>query len=240
MTVLTSISPTHVLGDVQNHAMRSWHENKVKVYSLNSQDEIDTLQPNYPFITFIPDTRCYENQKMHGKPYISIASFFDFGETLQDDHIAIVNSDIYLKYNKTIFNKIITAIDNRGFVIGKRYNFINSFEDGKIEGAGVDFFAIHRECLSCLPRTYEFVMGQCWWDYWFPTIAMNLQLQIYKIQYPFLYHKKHQLQWSQELWHKLSNLFVKDTGYNLGNRTPPQVSMIIHNNFYNRAIPITL
>jgi hypothetical protein len=240
MTILTSISPTHILGPIQNQAMKSWADNGFKVYSLNAQSEIDTLKSQYPFITFIPDIRCHENEKMHGKPYISIASFFDFAQTLQDPHIIITNSDIELKKNHAIIDKIKKILDRKGFIIAKRYNYTNSFTDGRREGAGVDLFGMHKDILPRLPRTYEFVMGQCWWDYWLPTVIMNLKIPLYRIEYPFIYHKRHSLQWSQKLWHDLSRLFIKDTGYRLGGRTPEQISSQIHNSFYNRAMAVTL
>ncbi len=238
MVALTSISPTHVLGDIQNTAMLTWHNAGWKVYSLNSKEEIEIIKDKYPFVTFVPDTRCYENKALHGKTYISIASFFDFGETLEDNIIAIVNSDIQLRYDKFIMDKIIDIINNNGFVIGKRYNYVESFNDARVEGAGIDFFCTNRECLPCFPRTYEFVMGQCWWDYWLPTLVIKCGIPLYKIVHPLLYHKRHPLQWSQELWYKLAELFCQDTGTGFNRRVPQQASTIIHNTFYDKAIPI--
>lgn len=220
--------------------MKSWTDHGYKVYSLNSSSEIQLLQPMYPFITFIPDTQSLQNEKMYGKPYISIASFFDFGQTLPDQVVALVNSDIQLKYNKAVLDNIEQTVSKGGFVIGKRYNYSRTYQDARIEGAGVDFFVLNRDHLPLLPRTYQFVMGQCWWDYWLPTVISDLKIPTYKINHPLLYHKKHPLQWSQKLWHELADLFCKDTKYILGSKTPPQISHLIHDAFYNKAIPLNL
>ena len=235
MIFLTSIPPrTH-----NQEIINSWLQIG-KVYSLNSPHEISNLrgsfiEPKFKDVTFIEDLKSEKNKLTYGKPYVNICSFFEFAQTLpQEEIICLINSDIFIQNDETIFNKIISIVHDGGFVAGRRWNYTNDFSDALMEAWGIDFFVMNQNILHLLPTNSVFMMGQTWWDYWLPTVINNLKIPIYKMEQKILFHKKHNPGWSPQSWHTMGKHFYTEMGLKLKDLSYID-GMKVYHDFYDNA-----
>ncbi len=192
MIITTSLHPSHTCKENQQKAINSWNKYG-KCYSLNNIKEIPLLE--YKEITLFPHNK-YTNI-LFGKSLININSMMDFAYNRGED-LLIINSDIIL----TNFPEV----KEDGITIFKRWDYENSYEDGKLFDAGFDAFFIPHKYLELFPPSI-FCMGGAWWDYWLPLCAIKLGIPIYYIEEKIAFHKKHSTQYSYEEWIKIGEWF---------------------------------
>jgi hypothetical protein len=87
-----------------------------------------------------------------------------------------------------------------------RYDYTNSFDDGKIFNNGFDVFFIPKQLLHIFPPSI-YAMGAAWWDYWIPYRAMLAGIPVYWPQGKYAFHKLHPTQYSQDEWNYLGEYF---------------------------------
>ena len=212
MIFFTSIPP---IGNYSS-TVNSWLEIG-KVYSINCTKEIVLLKDQYPDVIFVRDDRSLLNEKEFGKPYVNITSFFELGIKLQEEVICIINADIYIRYDKKLFDICEENIKQGHFIIGSKYSYSSSFDDGNLEKGGIDIFMFNKNILPNMPKESKFMIGQTYWDFWFPVLIIKQKIKIYKIEQPVFFHKKHPLNWSHESWMKMGHIFLKELNIDINN-----------------------
>ena len=212
--VYTTLSPTHVLGDEQQRCLRSWmdagyHTTCVQAYS----DTVDV-----PKGARRVDV---EPSKGYRRPYIYLDSLVH--QALEDgvDYAIITNSDIELRDPSGIlkgylgdYMTIANRIDYKGDHKGQVYPF------------GFDLFIIPRSFLEKIPKSL-FVIGQTWWDYWLPYIAIKSGLPLRMAKEPILWHREHPQQHDSNEWERMTELFVWMEQVHKG-RKPHDVTRMVY------------
>jgi hypothetical protein len=201
--VYTSISPTHALGDIQQHAAMSWIKAGIPYTTMNSYGEQAVVPEGARAIVTNQDGR-----DLYGKPYIFIDDMLELADRDEVDVAIITNSDIEL------IGDITAHLEAAKYhmVISRRIEYTTSPKDGKVYPYGIDLFMIPRRMLKFWPRS-QFVLGQTWWDYWLPYWAILKKERVFMVQRPAIAHKAHKIQHSPEQWHRQTALFQFLTSY---------------------------
>lgn len=202
MIALTSISPGHSNFESQLTAVKSWIKAGYKVVSLNSKTEIDQLK-GFKDVEFIETQRT--NEVLFKKPYTHISAIIDYAKTLNHDYFLILNSDIIINDKRSITDSIVQRSES-GIIIMNRYDFDDDMEVCKRYDLGFDGFFINKKWLNIFPQSV-LCLGQCFWDYWLPYQAVLAKVPIYRMREPYLFHKKHTIQYSSEDWVSTGRIF---------------------------------
>ncbi|MEQ8223325.1 MAG: glycosyltransferase, partial [Candidatus Eremiobacterota bacterium] len=205
--VATSIAPKRNM-EQQINALLTWKKAGFSIISFNSVKEIQQIQPFFPDITFVEVSNTGEQE--FGKPYIYLTEILNYFRNINSNILGLVNSDIYLNTSGDFLSFICTEA-SEAFVFGSRMD-VESLEDknGTMYTRGFDFFFFDKSFLSLYPSgDVKFCLGLPWWDYWFPFIAIRLDLPVKKLVTPVAYHVIHKTMYSDELYYKFSNYFIK-------------------------------
>lgn len=236
ISVYTSISPKHINMDNQVNAVKSWLKYGLNVYSLNSPEEYKILKPLFPKeVNFIP---CGKTTKhIFGKPCILINHMIDhFYDTSKDDVLMLVNSDIVLDMNAS-FIKNISKLSQVCIPIAHRNDYTGDFIKSKKYSFGFDVFFINRKFVKIFPPSV-YSMGQTWWDYWVPYIAIKNKVTVFLIQEAFAFHKEHPIQYNTKDWIKMTEYFKWEN--NIPDNNPQAINDGIRNEILNASISFKL
>ena len=201
-TAFTSISPSHAIGDAQQAAVASWIAHGLNAVSVNSPAEIAKLKPTYP-CEFLA---CYRTMEGTMKaPYVPINAFIDIAKAQGLPHIMLINSDIVLNDPDKVLRKYVEQSE-RGLIFANRHDHNGDFNDPTIYPHGFDVFIIHSKWYHLIPQSL-FAMGQTWWDYWIPYRFIMSGAPIIKVKEPIFLHQRHQLQYHQTEWERMTAHF---------------------------------
>ncbi len=202
MIALTSISPAHSNYESQLTAIKSWQKHGYKVVSLNSKSEIDQLK-GFKGVEFIETQRT--NEVLFKKPYTHISAIIDYAKIANHDYFLILNSDVIINDKRSI-TESITQRSELGVIIFNRYDFDDDIEVCKRYDLGFDGFFINKKWLGIFPQSV-LCLGQCFWDYWLPYQAVLNKVPLFRFKEPYLFHKKHPVQYSAEDYLATGRLF---------------------------------
>jgi len=197
MTVFTTINPYGNF-EAQKEAMLSWCE-KYKVYSVNSEEEIEIAKDLYPEISFIETKKTFQIGK---KTLIRLDGILDAIKSTDAKKCAIVNSDIILNGRINLGKK-----QDGSLVIATRWEIgdVPSYPFSN----GYDLFIFDRRNIGIFYNK-NYVIGMPWWDFWIPIIANRTGLTIQHIKNDIILHRTHETNYEQETWHAFANLFYAD------------------------------
>lgn len=208
MIALTSISPNHKNLDSQLQAVESWVNHGYSVVSLNHEDEIEELSAFTEKVKFIPTKRT--NEVLFKRKYVLLSAFIDFIKESKEEEFLIVNSDIIIE-DQLKFTHEIKRISKEGVVVMIRSDFNDSLSSSKVFDSGFDGFFINKKWASIFPQSV-LCMGQCHWDFWLPYICILSGVKIFKLNEPYLFHKRHTLQYNTEDWKATGEIFRAEVG----------------------------
>lgn len=206
MIAITSISPGHMNFSNQQKAVESWIKAGYEVVSLNAPEEIEALK-YFDNVKFVKTER--HNKKIFGKPYVIVSAIIDYLKEVKSEHSLIINSDIIIK-DPAYTDKLIELSDT-GIVVLNRYDFDNDFENPRMYALGYDAFFINGKYLDSLPQTI-LCLGQCHWDFWLPYTASINGVQIIRSKEPYIYHQRHNVQYSKENWIRTAEILRSEIG----------------------------
>lgn len=208
MIAITSIAPGHKNFDKQIIAVRSWIKAGYRVVSLNCPEEISQLK-DFKDVEFIPTHR--HNQKIFKRPHVIASAIIDYLRDQKDEFNLILNSDVIIKEKSN--TEKIKELSKTGVVIMNRRDFDVSMDEDStpvFEG-GFDGFFINNRFLDIFPQTI-LCLGQCFWDYWIPYSVIQAGVKLYKFDEHYLFHQKHNVQYSHANWEKTGEIFRAETG----------------------------
>ncbi len=201
MICITSISPGHKNFDKQFTAVESWIKAGYKVVSMNSPEEIEQLK-EFKGVEFVATHR--HNKQLFGKPYVIASALIDYLRDKNEEYSLIINSDIIIQGD----TEPIKKLSKEGVVIMNRMDFNLTIDEPgvKVFPDGFDGFFINRKFLDIWPQTI-LCLGQCFWDYWIPYNVVTNGVKLFRYDVPYLYHKKHNTQYSSEQWERTAEIF---------------------------------
>jgi len=124
----------------------------------------------------------------------------------QSKYFCIINSDIELNDDISIWSAVISKINDNSIMIGNRYDYDDS--SCEINKYGFDFFVLNDRFQF---DNDKFLMGLCAWDWYIPYLATQQNMSIYNITQKFLLHKKHSLNWDIDLFNLSQEWFYEAT-----------------------------
>lgn len=206
----TSISPHHKNIENQIISLESWHKLGIQVYSINNPIEIEILKSAYPsWVKFIASKKTTNH--IFGKPCVIINEMMDhFSNNNTGDVLMLINSDIILNTTEKTLNKI-KSISELCIPIAHRNDYSEDMQKSKKYIFGFDVFFIHKKHVNIFPPSL-YSMGQTWWDYWIPFIAMKNKLNIFLIEETIALHKEHDIQYNEKDWRKMTDYFRWENG----------------------------
>jgi len=179
----------------------------LKAYSINGYDEIGQIKANYPSVKFIETQRTME--KHFVKPVVQISAMIDFAKSLEgDDYFLFTNSDIEIEVNPEILN-MIEKVMFRKIIIANRSDYGEDKSNSQQYYSGIDVFFIHRKFLDIYPQSL-YSIGQCFWDYWIPYMAVMNHVELALLENKIAFHKLHPLQYGNNEWHRIGQYFRWD------------------------------
>lgn len=199
----TSLSPRPEAAKSQNAVLASWLKAGVAPVVFN---HITELQPvvklhQLPGITFVGLTE--SAYPTFGRHYVRVSDMARWGEASDidpGDTVMFINADIEVRLAQKDLERIV-RLTSSGLCFCSRYN-----HDGNIGGAsreryGIDVFLLRAGMLNLIPDSKVLCMGQPWWDYWLPMLAMRAELPLFGVEFPGFYHRNHKRAWSAEFWY---------------------------------------
>jgi hypothetical protein len=195
ITIATSLPPNNI----ENHlrTVDSWLALGFEVISLNTEAEYRMLDRHFPRIRFC---LCNDTAKQHtGKDHQYVDTLLDALAEYGENICAIVNADIVLQGGIKAWSHIArAAVAN--FVFASRINLrALDYREGYMYNSGFDCFVFPKAFLSRVPRT-RFIIGQPFWDLFFPACARLARMDTRYVYSPALLHKNHALNWNEELF----------------------------------------
>lgn len=195
LTVATSLPPRDV--DVSRRAVDSWLELGFQVISVNTEEECRLLRKDFPEVRF-----CISNKtakEITGKDHQYVDALLDALSAYGTDICAIVNADIVLRGGRESWAQLAARAEE-GFVFISRVN-VENLEDkaGHMYTSGFDCFLFAKHMPTAVPRT-RFVIGQPFWDIFFPACAQFAGIPAYICYSPVALHKNHATNWSSDLF----------------------------------------
>jgi hypothetical protein len=180
----------------------SWDNYASKIYNIQNIDKEITVQNTQSVFLRSVSRFGKETHAIHDIVHTAQKYYQKF---------VLINSDIEIDTNTSFWNQIIETSQN-GIVIGHRFNYDDNFNTNlSINDGGIDFFILND---IIVPQDDNFCIGLCGWDWWLPFLAVQQNIPIYRIHCPFLYHKRHEKQWSKE-----SLNYIVDYMFNLTGET---------------------
>lgn len=204
MIAITSISPKHVNGDIQQIAIQSWIDLGMTVYSMNGKTECDMLRPEYPNVTFIETDRTME--KIYGKEYVSIDAIFEWCCEQESDNFCLINSDIELATDRETIERISNRMKD-AIIVANRISYTDAYTDTKIHDRGLDVFFLNKRFIEMFPKSM-YAMGLCHWDLRIPYLALKNDVPIIFLKRFGVFHKKHKVQYNKKSWEKTGRYFM--------------------------------
>lgn len=195
MIVFTTINP-YGNYDAQYEALNSWTK-YYKVYSVNTESEIEVVKDKFSFVDFISTDDIYEYS---GKKLVRLNAILDSIIKTASGQVAIVNSDIILTKKIDIEKKSDLVIATRWELDGdKTYPFNN----------GYDLFIFNSKFAS-LFKNQNYVIGMPWWDFYIPVIAIKSGMKVYHIDEDIINHRTHQTNYGGDIWITFGEFLYKD------------------------------
>jgi FkbM family methyltransferase len=196
--VVTSIAPGNI--DNQKPAIESWTRLGLKIISLNTIEEIETLKSLYKDVTFSAVSR--DGRKEAGRPLVYLDDMFLYLREHGSKICGIINSDIRLKVCADFLELIGKEIEN-SLILGSRIDVdYPEQNEGEIYAHGFDLFFFEQKVLEKFPSS-QFCLGLPWWDLWIPVLAHHQGLNLKYLDVSGAYHVKHKVNYQNDLWRKM-------------------------------------
>jgi hypothetical protein len=183
----TSLAPGGRL-EVQQAAVRSWLDHGFDVLSLNAVDEIAALKPDFTGVEFVPAPRTAAS--FIGKPLVFVNDLLDALAIHGGDVVGIINSDIRLEPIPGLMDAL-SAAARETLLIGPRLD-VDQWDDpnGKADPIGADLFVFPRAMIPLWGAT-RLCLGQGYWDFWLPLMAICAGKPARKLLPPVGRHLRH-------------------------------------------------
>ena len=183
MRVVTSIAPTRI--ERQQYCIFTWLRHTTDIISVNTANEIETLQPHFPMLSF----RIGDTSTLFSKSTPKLTELIK----VVDEPTLLINSDISIEDD----NLSLWTPQNCILKIGIRYDYYSHNPDKKhYQKWGIDAFLILPEMVSLIPDL-DFCVGCPGWDFWLPYHLWSRHNYKIEVVPGTLLHEFHIVGWSE-------------------------------------------
>jgi len=190
---------------------------------MNTAAEIEVLQKEYRNIELVETKKTV--YPLLTKKLVNINALIELAAEL-DDSLLIINSDIIIKE--------LPELKQDGITILSRYDYEEDMEESSMFIWGFDGFFIPKHFLNIFPPSV-YALGACFFDLSIPLRAIQSGVPVYYPKGKFIFHKKHEAQWSMPEWERMGRYFIWE--YNFDNKmTCGQVATAAMNTIRTKMI----
>src|SRR5262245_32865685 len=198
-TIYTSLPPNMVrfvgkkqFEKYQEACIISWKYAGFRVVSVNSDLEIQDLRIYDSEIDFLSNGTLNERSKIS----TFLTSIINSGEP----YAGIINADcLLLNYDRFVENLLRAVKDS--IVLLERLNLDpETLRPTGRHCYGFDAFLFDTKFLRTLKQDNSFVIGEPYWDYWFPLSMMDAGALLKTPAAPVMLHINHQQNWRLDKW----------------------------------------
>jgi hypothetical protein len=186
---------------IRQEVIDRWNRLGFEVYSINSAEESEELEPYLKDVTLI---RVVDERR------VKISAIAAAIQSTKVDVAIIANADCIV----TEFDLIESAIDHLGdnqLCLVERNNIDPvTLRTTGLRCGGFDAFIVSAKVLACIPEGFHWRIGDTWWDYWFPFHCKKNGVQISNLNAPALLHLNHEMSWDWGNWVKNAKLFFNE------------------------------
>lgn len=204
LNIVTSISPKNI--EHQVNCINSWKKWSSTIYALNTKSEIAILKTHFPFITFIESYR--DASPIYNKSYMYIDDIMNVTQWMDNDVIAIINSDISFEdelFNHNIHLDIISKATS-SFIYANRYDVKS--DSKSLYKLGFDMFLFPPKFIDCIPKN-NLAMGVPWWDYYLPMVSLLTAYPTIHWLNKYIVHQSHSTNYSDTLYEQVTPHVIK-------------------------------
>lgn len=183
----TSLMPTggnHLASQLQ--AVNSWLAAGFTVVSLNREEDIALLQPEFPQLTFIPVHR--DARLEHRAPYIYVNDILDYLGQSNAAVCGVIEPDICLYGNDLAAQIAKEAVNCLIYQEKTNIQSLQVFEGTLLSSMGCLFF--DQRLAASYPKE-DFCLGLPLWDFWAILLPIIGKVPVKRVTTPFAYHIIH-------------------------------------------------
>lgn len=195
---VTSFAPDRL--ERQTVCLDSWVKLGLRVVSVNSQSEIDSMKDGYPQVSKWIATEFEKTPNINSLIDVAVS---------ESSPILIVNSDIEIYGDQ---DRLAKLIQDRKNAVGVRHNYETRPSESNQEQWGVDAFIVYPEQAPLINRA-DFRIGVPMWDWWLPWEIDRIGGDCEWIDEPYFFHKSHDVAWDQATCNEKKNYFAKRFGF---------------------------
>lgn len=217
--LFTSLAPKSL--ERQRDCVTNWISNGFDAVSLNSDSEMSQLSNIISEISY--QAPRYSLEKIWGKPYVSMSSFVDECSKV-NGFSGIINSDIRFlmprSFESILANEILNKAKGKpALILSSRLevtcfnkqvsaelieNGLQPFVEGSVYSYGFDFMIANQDVWKLIATHLNddipLGMGVPWWDYYIPSLAQKLNVNLFILTPPPIAHVFHEAVYSQKVW----------------------------------------
>lgn len=192
IVAVTAISPKRHSLQRQQECIDSWQRFGLSVYARNTKEEIKTLKPHFPNVTFIADEEMCVG---YAFPTQRISHLAKTAMEI-DCPVLLINSDCQLRGPSDWL-----AFDEQNQFVGVRWNYDagNPYSVAEFRW-GLDAFSFTPRQAALLPDDFPYGIGHPMWDYAVPALMRSQGINLAVLHKPFLFHQDHPVNWCKDDW----------------------------------------
>jgi len=204
LTIATSLAPSNDR-KVQPAAIESWLKHGWTVVSVNTEEEIEALQPSFNGVEFVAASRTAEQYAGRPVPFIFDLLQAASARTSMDDVIGIANADIFMRPQDGL-TEFLQTHAAQGLILGPRVDVPDATAFGTYTpdanptfSIGYDYFVMNRRIADDI-KDSPFAMGMPFWDYWLPLACHLAGHKLLTLKSPVALHAHHDARWDDTVY----------------------------------------
>lgn len=184
----------------QTACLNSWKAEGFHVVSLNAKEEVAALEQFAPVLDIV--------ELPAGRQRPRIRDFLDVITNTHYEVAGIANADCFLIPGTRLGERLRRNLD--GLVMAERLNIsqLTMSPTGQ-HCFGFDAFFCNPEDLAGADFDDKWLIGDTWWDYWFPLSLHLAGVRLKTLPAPLIAHLDHEQGWDAKAWEKNGRYLIK-------------------------------
>jgi hypothetical protein len=184
----------------QTACLNSWKAEGFHVVSLNAKEEVSALEQFAPVLDIV--------ELPAGRQRPRIRDFLDVIARLNCEVAGIANADCFLIPGTRLGERLCRNLD--GLVMAERLNIsqLTMSPTGQ-HCFGFDAFFCNPKNLAFMDCDDKWLIGDTWWDYWFPLSFHLAGVKLKTLPAPLIAHLDHEQGWDAKAWEENGRYLIK-------------------------------
>ena len=205
LVVLTSLSPSPAAAERQRTCLATWRKAGLEVVSLNPPEETLHVKGYGVHVQQVVRT----GFATYGRHVVPINEFVSWVDDAKEPAL-LLNADIELRMTRGQVQHL-AELAAAGMPMVARVNHDPGMANARVEPAGFDGFVVSPRHCHLYAESF-LSLGQPWWDYWVPWMALKAGEGLLLPREPVAFHLRHQGGWGWPTWTLGAREFARLTG----------------------------